>query len=362
MNKRVINIISLITVFLMMASAAITRSGSLFGHKIELSGPGGDSAITTSPDGTVTINTTTLGEKIIGYSGQVPVEISITDGKIESVKPLDNEETPGFFKRVTSSGLLDTWVGKTPQQAVEMEVDGVTGATYSSKALIANVQAGLNHYMKSDVGARPKADTPAAGHKGWQFYCTIAVLLSAAIIPLYTKNKHYRVAQQLLNAGILGFWSGTFVDYTMMLGIMANGTVAISSIIPLVMLTIAFIYPMFGKDGYYCAWVCPLGSMQELALRCNPRHRLHISPALVKKLTWFRKSLWAALMLCLWTGAWFSWIDYELFTSFMVEEAATGVLIAGALMLLISIFIPRPYCRFICPTGTLLHMSQNTNS
>ena len=64
-------------------------------------------------------------------------------------------------------------------------------------------------------------------------------------------------------------------------------------------------------------------------------------------------------MFCLLTGIWVSWIDYELFTAFAVDVAPLGVVIAGGVFILLSVWIPRPYCRFVCPTGTLVKISQD---
>lgn len=354
------NIISLIAVFLLMAAAAIMHSGRLFGHDITHSGQS-VSGIEVSAD-TVVINTASLCPDVTGYSGPVPVEIRIAGGRIVSIKPLDNAETPSFFKKVISGGLIDSWTGLTPREAASLHVDAVAGATYSSRALIANVQAGIARYMSDHNETIAQGVSLKESHRDARFYCMLAVLIAAMSLPLVIKNRRYRIVQQLLNAGVLGFWGGTFVDYTMMLGVMSNGLVSLASAITILMLVAAFIYPLFGKKGYYCAWVCPLGSLQELASDCNPRHRIHLSPGTVKALTTFRMILWGALMICLWTGMWMSWIDYELFTAFMVREAATGVLIAGAAVVLLSVWIPRPYCRFICPTGTLLRTAQDIDT
>ena len=203
------------------------------------------------------------------------------------------------------------------------------------------------------------------GHKeqsaNIEFYAVLAVLIAAMSVPLFFKNKKYRTVQQLLNVGVLGFWSGTFLNYTLMLRVMGSGLemTFTAAAIPLLLLTAAFIYPLFGKKGYYCAWVCPLGSLQELASKCNPHHRLKMSAKTVKALNTFRQILWGCLMLCLWTGLWMSWIDYELFTAFLVEQASIGILIAGGAIIILSIWIPRPYCRFVCPTGTLMKIGES---
>ena len=70
----------------------------------------------------------------------------------------------------------------------------------------------------------------------------------------------------------------------------------------------------------------------------------------------------APCIIWMWTGVWVSWIDYELFSAFVVKNAPAGMLIAGGVVVLLSVFVPRPYCRFVCPTGTLLRMSQNVES
>ena len=92
---------------------------------------------------TLVVNTTELCKDIIGYDGPTPLKITVVDGVVASVEALPNTETPRFFERVVASGLLDAVVGKAPAEAAEMPLDAVTGATYSSKAVIDNLRAGL---------------------------------------------------------------------------------------------------------------------------------------------------------------------------------------------------------------------------
>lgn len=355
-KKLILNIASLLLVFLLMAAAAIVRDGRFLGQNLTATDDetAPSAKIVENPDGSFTINTEGADVGLTGYAGPVPVEIIVKDGKIMQIRALDNVETPAFFKKVQESGLLSAWDGMTAEEALNEQVDAVTGATFSSKALIANVQTGLKEYADSDIAA-----ASAESSHGPVFYLALLVLLMGAIIPMFVKDKRYRLLQEILNVGVLGFWAGTFVDYTLMLGVMSNGLGASASLITLLMLFVAFIYPLFNKPGYYCAWVCPLGSLQELASRCNPNHKIKIPARVSKALTRFRMILWMALMLCLWTGFFAGWIDYELFTAFIVESASIGVLIAGGLFVLLSFFVTRPYCRFVCPTGTILRMSQD---
>ncbi|MCM1377385.1 MAG: FMN-binding protein [Clostridium sp.] len=96
----------------------------------------------SSPKGTFVINTSRICGSIKGFAGPVPVKIYVSKGKITKVEPLANKETPQYFQKVVGSGLLNKWNGKTLKQAATMKVDAVSGATFSSRALIRNVQEG----------------------------------------------------------------------------------------------------------------------------------------------------------------------------------------------------------------------------
>jgi len=101
----------------------------------------------TLEDGTVVINTTTIGKKIYGYRDTTPLEISLKDGKVVKVEALKNYETPQYFELLKSAKLFEAWNGLTAEKALAKEVDAVSGATYSSKAVIDNVHEGLNYFL-----------------------------------------------------------------------------------------------------------------------------------------------------------------------------------------------------------------------
>ncbi|WP_314826621.1 FMN-binding protein [Segatella baroniae] len=127
MNKRTIGMVS---------GAALAVS--LFASAAVNSEP-----ITRSSDTTV-VNTTEISKTVRGFKGATPVEIYIKKNKIVKVEALPNRETPQYFAK--AKVLLKQFEGKTVKKAAQMEVDGVSGATYSSRALIKNVQQGLNYY------------------------------------------------------------------------------------------------------------------------------------------------------------------------------------------------------------------------
>ena len=92
---------------------------------------------------TLVVNTTELCKDVIGYDGPTPLKITIVKGVVASVEALPNTETPRFLDHVLQSGLLKAVVGKKVSEAAEMPLDAVTGATYTSQAMIENLRAGL---------------------------------------------------------------------------------------------------------------------------------------------------------------------------------------------------------------------------
>ena len=99
-------------------------------------------------DGTVVINTTTLAEDVKGYRSTTPLEIHIKSGKIVKVEPLKNQETPKYFVPMKKE-LLPKFEGLKVNKVATTQIDAVTGATLSSKAVIENVKRGVDYYQKN---------------------------------------------------------------------------------------------------------------------------------------------------------------------------------------------------------------------
>ena len=97
---------------------------------------------------TLKVNTTSLASDVEGFNGTTPVEISVVKGKITRIKLLPNQETPSFLQLVIDSGLLKALDGKTVEEASKVKLDAVSGATYSSTAIIENIHRGLDSLKK----------------------------------------------------------------------------------------------------------------------------------------------------------------------------------------------------------------------
>lgn len=104
--------------------------------------------VITKENGMSVVNTTTICKSIEGYNGPVPLKIFIKKNKVEKIELLKNTETPKYVAMVKKA-ILNAWDGLTVKEAANKQVDGVTGATFTSEALIQNVQKGLDYYQKN---------------------------------------------------------------------------------------------------------------------------------------------------------------------------------------------------------------------
>ena len=111
---------------------------------------------------TKVIYTGDIASKVIGYNGTTPLNITIKNGVIENIEVLQNQESPAYLKRAKDK-VLPQYIGKTVAEAKNLKADIATGATYTSEALIKNIQMGLE---QSKSGPAKKSATSNKAVKG----------------------------------------------------------------------------------------------------------------------------------------------------------------------------------------------------
>jgi len=350
-------IVSLLTCILLMLAVAINRDKKIFGVPIIKEETIGNIVQDTNnewvtSEGFRVISTKQIAKDVMGYGGAVPLNVYFKDNRIVKIEALENSETPGFFNSVIKHGLLTRWNNMSPQEVLGKEVDVVTGATFSSRAIIQSVRIAANYVLQN-----PQLSKSGGFKFDIKFGIALLVVLCGLIIPLFVKSQKVRIAQLLLNVIVLGFWSGSFISLSLLTNFLSNGINLAIAIIPLLLIFAAFIMPLFGKKNHYCNWICPMGSFQELIGKAIP-YKFRISEKSAKYLTYFREGLWFCIMLIMWAGVGFEIMNYEIFSAFLFQSAGWPVIILASVFLILSAIIQRPYCRFVCPTGTLFKLSQ----
>lgn len=75
-----------------------------------------------------------------GYNNLTPIMIiTDKDWMIQKVSILSHWETLGYIKKLERKGFFKLWVGKTLNEAKNVQIDACTGATLTTKAVAANV-------------------------------------------------------------------------------------------------------------------------------------------------------------------------------------------------------------------------------
>jgi len=305
-------------------------------------------------------STTIIGEKFIGYGGPTPLFIFLENGKIQSIVPAKNNETPGFFNRLYTEKLFNKWNGITPVEAGNLKVDAVSGATFSSTAVINNVKAALPLMAKSEV----KASKGGFSLSLKNIFVLLVLAFGLCCATIWKKKKKtFRIIQLTLNFLVLGIWAGNFLSLPLLVGWFSNGINFATGLVLFLTLMLALVMPFLNKKSYYCNNVCPFGAAQELAGKLRKK-KIKLPKSWLKVLNNSRKVITIVLLTSVWLGVGAQWIQCEVFTAFFFSPTVittTGIvsLALAIIFIILSIFMPRPYCRFICPTGMLLTISQS---
>lgn len=112
----------------------------------------------------------------------------------------------------------------------------------------------------------------------------------------------------------------------------------------------------------FCGWVCPMGSIQEwfgkLGKKILGRRFNRLNPYKVDRILRYLRYLmlgWVVYMTSVTGTLVFSDIDpYFALFNFWTSEVAIGGVIILAVVLVLSLIVERPFCKYACPYGAML--------
>jgi hypothetical protein len=128
-----------------------------------------------------------------------------------------------------------------------------------------------------------------------------------------------------------------------------------------ILMVVVFVLTLF-FGPVFCGWVCPLGSLQEwfgkLGKKLFKRRFNSLIPYGVDRvLRYLRYAMliWVVYMTAVTGTLIFADIDpYHALFNFWSSEVAIGGVIVLAAVLLLSLIVERPFCKYACPYGALL--------
>ena len=200
----------------------------------------------------------------------------------------------------------------------------------------------------------PSTTTPAGRWLAWEYLDVAALAAGLVLATWLALGKRSRKALVVVAVGSLlwlGFWRQGCVCP---IGAIQNVSLAMfdsSYAIPLTVLAF-FALPLlftlfFGRT--FCAAVCPLGAVQELTLLRAVRvpgwldHSLGLVPFVY---------LGAAVLFAA-TGTAFVICQYDPYVGFFRLSGSAAMIVFGVCLLVVGLFVGRPYCRYLCPLGAV---------
>ncbi len=182
----------------------------------------------------------------------------------------------------------------------------------------------------------------------------VVTLCLATWLAVYRRARRELLVLTVFSLLYFGFYRAGCVCAV---GAIQNVTLAIADpdyVLP-VTVGLFFLLPLLFALLYgrvFCAAVCPLGAIQEIVV-LRP---LRVPMWLERGLGMIPFVYLGAAVLFAWTGTAFLICRYDPFVAFFRLGGLPHLVIAGVVLLLIGVFIARPYCRYLCPLGAILRL------
>ncbi len=204
----------------------------------------------------------------------------------------------------------------------------------------------------------PETTVPAARAVALEYLdiAVLAVALSVASWIIFRKrSRKAMIGLSVFSLLYFGFWKQGCVCaigsvQNVALALAGNGYSLPVSVLAFFALPLG-VALFFGRA--FCAGVCPHGALQDLVLRKPVKvpawleHGLGVLPFVY---------LGAAVLFAA-TGSAFLICQYDPFVPVFRMSGRWLMVAAGVALLVLGVFVGRPYCRFLCPLGALLKIS-----
>jgi len=312
----------------------------------------------TGPDAeTVTLASAAAGPGAGGFAGPIHLLLSVGhDGVLRGVRYLDSRETPSYIAGIETwlAGLTGADLTRTPLSAAR--VDGLSGATVTSRAVLATIDNAARRATAAAFG--PPVPPPVADPRGgpdWGFIATAALLF--LFVPVYRSgSERARLLLQAAALGVLGLWLNTLVTELDLVNL-SQGQAAAPAEHPQRWLLLGFVVVSSVLLGQvWCGFLCPFGALQEFVSRLGRRLGLRSYPdrGLEQAARYLKFLLLAALLVLVWTTGELAWATFN-----PMQHAFGGQLrgwmlgLTGAVIGACLVYY-RFWCRYFCPLGAFL--------
>ncbi len=301
-------------------------------------------------------------DQIIGYQGPVDsLLVMESNGTLKAMtirSSFENQPYADYPK--DDAYFASLFTGRSIPQLADMnlteeEVEGVSGATMTSMAMA----EGIVKTAASWELERTRVLNAEQSSINWKArdYGSLAVLLFAGFVGFSKrgKTKFFRICLQVLLVGYLGLMNGDILSQALFAGWAQSGVPWERAPILALLSLAALLVPMATGKAFYCHQLCPHGAAQQW-MRKFRKKPVRLPKGLDGILKYVPVGLLVLVVFLAFTASAHTVAILEPFDAY-VWEVAGGITIAIALISLVaSAFVPMAYCRYGCPTGTVLKL------
>lgn len=294
-----------------------------------------------------------------GYGGPMKVAVATDlEGTVLGLSVVEQRESPGWFSRVMASDYTKKLFGKSYTDAFELDndVDGISGATYTSRAIADAVRNGSRHIAGNTLGF----DVPAEVTPKVQFGIPEIVLIALFAVGYVGHQRKFKYTKQArwismltgmivlgfvytnpltisyINKFLLGFWPDwhTNLYWYLLIG------------------GILFVTTVESKNPY-CQWFCPFGAFQECMAAVSGA-KPYRPRTLSDGLKWVQRGLSLTAILLGLALRRPGVAGYEPFATLFDLR---GSMVQWALLIIVvlaSLVMYRPFCNYLCPMDPVI--------
>ncbi|PKQ64501.1 hypothetical protein BZG02_06755 [Labilibaculum filiforme] len=295
-------------------------------------------------------------EAAMGYGGPLKMAVAVDqNGKIFDLAVINSKETPSYLKKVLDAKFLDRLIGKSSQDEYSLGngVDGISSATYSSRAIVQATIKGNRFIAAKMLGL----DVPKEASPSLKFGTPEIILLLLFAVGYFAHKstfKYTKIARwgtMLVGLFVLGFFYNKPFTLSMINQLFLGYFPPLySQLYWYLLLGGIFLVLTVENKNPYCSWFCPFGAAQEcmaLVGGAKPRSTGKFKDVLKWTLRTITFLAIIAALLLRNPGV----TSYEVFgTLFKLTGSGLQFAILG-IVLVASLFIKRPWCTYLCPLG-----------
>ncbi|MDR1603290.1 MAG: 4Fe-4S binding protein [Gracilibacteraceae bacterium] len=293
----------------------------------------------------------------IGYGGPLLVGVALDPtGAMVELAVLDHKETPSYLLKLEQAGYFKQYEKMTAAAPLTLgyDLDAVSGATLSSRAIAAGVQDIAHTAAERGMGLQVQkaALTLALGLK--EGAAALLFLLAGLGVRL-KKLGRQRLPLLILSVAVLGFWLNRALS-------MGHISAAFLGYFPppaenalwYIIVLGAPLLILFSGKNLYCTYVCPFCGLQELTHRLS-RVGLTV-PRLMKIARIGKKIILFAVVFIAFLTLNPSASNFDPFGAAFGLSGSSAAWYLLFVALVSSFFFHRYWCRAFCPVGTFLDL------